>query len=60
MKDTKEFHQQNLVMNKHHYTYMARMTQLKVVNAIQSYSAKMHFNLVETDCSKLEVESNGQ
>ena len=43
-KDTKEFHAQNLEMNKNHYTYMAQFTQCRVVNYFQEHGAKAHFN----------------
>ena len=32
VENTKEFHEANLKMNKHHYTYMAQWTKCKVVN----------------------------
>ena len=32
VKNTKDFHEANLVQNRHHYTYMAQFTKTKVVN----------------------------
>ena len=39
-----KFHEENLKLNKNHYTYMARGTNCRVVNFFQDYGAKVHFN----------------
>ena len=44
VEDTAKFHEANLEMNKHHYTYMARGTNCKVVNFFQRHGARVHFN----------------
>ena len=59
VKDSKEFHEENLVMNKHHYTYFVRSTRGKVVHKIQQMGARMHFNHMEIDNGYVKEISNG-
>ena len=44
--DLKAFHNLNLEENKQHYTLFVRFTQGKILNPVQSYGAKIHFNEV--------------
>lgn len=44
-----EFHKQNLLQNKNHYTYMNRFTKLKFVNFFQQKGAKVHFNYMQIE-----------
>ena len=60
VKDPTEFHEENLAMNKQHYTYMARITKLKVVSLIQTYGARMHFNHCKIDMNKLDLGSDDE
>ena len=60
VKDPTEWHKENLEMNKQHYTYMARITHLKVINALQKYGARMHFNFCNLDAKQLEWESDDE
>lgn len=46
VKDLKEFHRLNLEENKKHYTVFVRFTHGKILNPVQSYGAKIHFNEV--------------
>ena len=49
MDDIKEFHKENSDINKKHYTYMARVTQMRAVNFFQSKAARVHFNPCEIE-----------
>jgi Phosphatidate cytidylyltransferase, mitochondrial len=44
VEDINEFHQQNLLMNKVHYTMMNRATKNYIVTYFQNKGAKVHFN----------------
>ena len=54
-----DFHKENLNMNKHHYTYMARFTNCKVVNFFQEHGAKVHFNHMQVRDEYLDELSEG-
>mmetsp|Transcript_43497 Transcript_43497/g.31316 ORF Transcript_43497/g.31316 Transcript_43497/m.31316 type:complete len:101 (+) Transcript_43497:135-437(+) len=49
VKDIKEFHTENLAMNKDHYTLMARFTKAKVVNYFSTKGARVHFNTMKIE-----------
>jgi hypothetical protein len=52
--DLKAFHDANMKVNPHHYTWFARGTHGHVVNFIQSKGAKIHFNYIyEEDLTDL-------
>jgi hypothetical protein len=59
VKNLKDFHKANMSMNKHHYTYMARMTHGKVVFYAQNYAARIHFNYMTLDDKSLPLLPNG-
>ena len=42
-----EFHKENLLENKEHYTMFVRFTQGKILNIVQQRGAKIHFNEIE-------------
>ena len=42
-----EFHKENLLENKDHYTMFVRFTHGKILNMIQHRGAKIHFNEIE-------------
>ena len=44
VKNSKNFHYDNLKKNKSHYTYFARSTHGLAINFIQEYGARIHFN----------------
>lgn len=44
VKDFKTFHEQNMAMNKDHYTLASRVTKGKLVNYFQTKAARVHFN----------------
>ncbi|CDW91227.1 UNKNOWN [Stylonychia lemnae] len=45
--DLKQFHQENLAINKSHYTMMNRATKNKVLYYFQNKGAKVHFNYMK-------------
>ena len=44
VENTKDFHTENMQMNKKHYTYFVRSTRGIAVHYIQDMAARMHFN----------------
>ncbi|CAI2369872.1 unnamed protein product [Moneuplotes crassus] len=49
----KEFHKENIKLNKTHYPYTARFFKEKIINFFSKYGARTHFNTF-----KLENEDN--
>ena len=44
VENSRQFHEENLAKNKHHYTYFVRSTKGFIVHKIQDAAARMHFN----------------
>lgn len=44
-KDLKQFHKENLAMNRQDYTVSARLTKAKLIHYFQNRGAKVHFNI---------------
>ena len=53
VENLKDFHKENMAMNKDHYTYMARFTKGRVVTYFQDKGAKMHFNYMKVNDPEL-------
>ena len=50
--DIKQFHKENLKMNKGHYTYAARLFKEKLLGYFAKYGAKIHFNTYKLENNK--------
>ena len=44
VNDLKEFHKENIKLNKIHYPYTTRIFKEKVINFFSKYGARTHFN----------------
>jgi hypothetical protein len=54
--DLKEFHKENLAMNRPDYTVAARITKCSIIHFFQRRGAKVHYNIMQYKIPETEEE----